>query len=39
MLRIKKIMMDANTASTAANTVAEGANAAATGISTVARNA
>lgn len=39
MLRIKKIMMDANTASTATNTVAEGANAAATGISTVARNA
>lgn len=39
MLRIKKIMMDANTASTAGNTVAEGANAAATGISTVARNA
>ena len=39
MLRIKKIMMDANTASTTANTVAEGANAAATGISTVARNA
>lgn len=39
MLRIKKIMMDANTASTAANTVAEGANATATGISTVARNA
>lgn len=38
-LRIKKIMMDANTASTAGNTVAEGANAAATGISTVARNA
>ena len=31
--------MDANTASTATNTVAEGANAAATGISTVARNA
>ena len=39
MLRIKKIMMDANTASTATNTVAEGANATATGISTVARNA
>ena len=39
MLRIKKIMMDANTASTATNTVAEGANAAATGISTIARNA
>lgn len=39
MLRVKKIMMDANTASTATNTVAEGANAAATGISTVARNA
>lgn len=39
MLRIKKIMMDANTASTVTNTVAEGANAAATGISTVARNA
>ena len=39
MLRIKKIMMDANTASTTTNTVAEGANAAATGISTVARNA
>lgn len=39
MLRIKKIMMDANTASTATNTVAEGANAAATSISTVARNA
>ena len=39
MLRIKKIMMDANTASIATNTVAEGANAAATGISTVARNA
>lgn len=39
MLRIKKIMMDANTASTAGNTVAEGANAAATGISTIARNA
>lgn len=39
MLRVKKIMMDANTASTATNTVAEGANATATGISTVARNA
>lgn len=39
MLRIKKIMMDANTASTVTNTVAEGANAAATSISTVARNA
>ena len=39
MLRIKKIMMDANTASTTTNTVAEGANATATGISTVARNA
>lgn len=39
MLRIKKIMMDANTVSTTTNTVAEGANAAATSISTVARNA
>ena len=39
MLRVKKIMMDANTASTATNTVAEGVNAAATGVSTVARNA
>lgn len=39
MLRVKKIMMDANTASTATNTVVEGANAAATGVSTVARNA